>query len=245
MWEVLFGLLFGLCRGSGRSRDLRGLDRGLAFRGLRSDLDDGLLAGARNDRDDLARAGLGAHAAVLALLGIELCKVVHDVDRVELTGLFAHLAADAADFAGLRDELAHILAGAVDGDAAGLRQDVDDLLRAGVRAGAASDALVAVYLRYAVFHMDGVEFAGLDAVAQTDAAELAGAGAAEEVLDGGAGLVKLSFIRYLKLKNFMKNIRTPIHDHMRKNQGWEDSEVVFRFAIAQAFLVLLAVYSVR
>ena len=65
------------------------------------------------------------------------------------------------------------------------------------------------------------------------------------ILDGGAGLVKLSFIRYLKLKNFMKNIRTPIHDHMRKNQGWEDSEVVFRFAIAQAFRVLLAVYSVR
>ena len=39
--------------------------------------------------------------------------------------------------------------------------------------------------------MDGVEFAGLDTVAQTDAAELAGAGAAEEVLDGGAGLVAL------------------------------------------------------
>jgi phospho-N-acetylmuramoyl-pentapeptide-transferase len=65
------------------------------------------------------------------------------------------------------------------------------------------------------------------------------------ILDGGAGLVKLSFIRYLRMKNFMKDIRTPIHDHMRKNQGWEDTEVVFRFAIAQAFLTLLAVYSVR
>ena len=65
------------------------------------------------------------------------------------------------------------------------------------------------------------------------------------ILDGGAGLIKLSFIRYLRMKNFMKNVRTPIHDHMRKNQGWEDTEVVFRFAIAQAFLTLLAVYSVR
>ena len=65
------------------------------------------------------------------------------------------------------------------------------------------------------------------------------------ILDGGAGLVKLSFIRYLRMKNFMKDIRTPIHDHMRKNQGWEDSEVVFRFMIAQAFLTLLAVYSVH
>ena len=64
------------------------------------------------------------------------------------------------------------------------------------------------------------------------------------ILDGGAGLVKLSFIRYLRMKNFMKDIRTPIHDHMRKNQGWEDSEVVTRFMIAQAFLTLLAVYAV-
>lgn len=64
------------------------------------------------------------------------------------------------------------------------------------------------------------------------------------ILDGGAGLVKLSCIRYLRMKNFMKDIRTPIHDHMRKNKEWQDTEVVFRFAVAQAFLTMLAVFSV-
>ncbi len=56
------------------------------------------------------------------------------------------------------------------------------------------------------------------------------------IVDGGLGLVKLSAIRYLRLKNFMKNIRTPIHDHARKNKGWSDTQVVFRFAIVQALI---------
>ncbi|MBQ4248281.1 MAG: phospho-N-acetylmuramoyl-pentapeptide-transferase [Ruminococcus sp.] len=53
------------------------------------------------------------------------------------------------------------------------------------------------------------------------------------IIDGGLGLVKLSFIRFLRLKNFMKNIRTPIHDHVRKNKGWSDTQVVARFVIIQ------------
>ena len=36
-------------------------------------------------------------------------------------------------------------------------------------------------------------------------------------LDGGLGLIKVSFMRFLHI-NLMKNIRTPIHDHMRKNK---------------------------
>lgn len=65
------------------------------------------------------------------------------------------------------------------------------------------------------------------------------------IVDGGMGLVKLSAIRYLKLKNFMKNIRTPIHDHLRKNDGWSDTQTVFRLVILQcvisgAFLVFLS-----
>ena len=53
------------------------------------------------------------------------------------------------------------------------------------------------------------------------------------IVDGGLGLIKVSFIRFLKLKNFMKNIRTPIHDHVRKNKGWSDTQVVTRFVIIQ------------
>ncbi len=53
------------------------------------------------------------------------------------------------------------------------------------------------------------------------------------IIDGGLGLIKVSFIRFLKLKGFMKNIRTPIHDHVRKNKGWSDTQVVIRFLIVQ------------
>lgn len=60
--------------------------------------------------------------------------------------------------------------------------------------------------------------------------------AAVIIVDGGLGLIKLSFIRFLKLKNFMKKIRTPIHDHMRKNKGWSDTQVVIRFALIQLAL---------
>lgn len=53
------------------------------------------------------------------------------------------------------------------------------------------------------------------------------------IIDGGLGLLKLSCIRFLKMKNFMKNTRTPIHDHFRKNKGWSDTQTVARFAIVQ------------
>ena len=46
------------------------------------------------------------------------------------------------------------------------------------------------------------------------------------IVDGGLGLIKVSFIRFLHI-NLMQNIRTPIHDHMRKNKGWSDAQVVF------------------
>lgn len=59
------------------------------------------------------------------------------------------------------------------------------------------------------------------------------------IIDGGLGLLKLSAIRYLKIKNFMKNIRTPIHDHLRKNKGWSDTQTVFRLSILQ-FLISIA-----
>ncbi len=53
------------------------------------------------------------------------------------------------------------------------------------------------------------------------------------ILDGGLGLLKLSFRRFLKWKNFMEKIRTPLHDHARKNKKWSDTQVVTRFAVIQ------------
>ena len=60
------------------------------------------------------------------------------------------------------------------------------------------------------------------------------------IVDGGLGLIKLSVIRYLKIKNFMANIRTPLHDQTRKNIGWSDTQTVIRFCIIQLVIVFIA-----
>lgn len=58
------------------------------------------------------------------------------------------------------------------------------------------------------------------------------------IMDGGLSLLKISCIKFLGLKNFMKNTRTPIHDHMRKNKDWSDTQVVVRFSIVQCIISL-------
>jgi len=65
------------------------------------------------------------------------------------------------------------------------------------------------------------------------------------ILDGGLGLLKVSFIRYLKLKNFMANVKTPLHDNVRKFRGWSDTQTVYRFAIMQFMISLVAIYLAR
>ena len=35
------------------------------------------------------------------------------------------------------------------------------------------------------------------------------------IIDGGLGLLKISFRRFLKIE-ILNNVRTPIHDHVRK-----------------------------
>lgn len=62
------------------------------------------------------------------------------------------------------------------------------------------------------------------------------------IIDGGLGLFKVSCMRFLHV-NPLKNIRTPIHDHMRKNKNWSDSQVVFRFAIMQIILCLAVIFA--
>ena len=59
------------------------------------------------------------------------------------------------------------------------------------------------------------------------------------IIDGGLGLIKIVAIRYFKIKDFMKNIRTPIHDQMRKVKGWSDTQVDIRFSILQLVISLV------
>ncbi len=55
------------------------------------------------------------------------------------------------------------------------------------------------------------------------------------LLDGIAGLIKIFLKRFLKIE-VLKNIRTPIHDEMRKNHNWSDTQVLVRFCIIQVFI---------
>lgn len=63
------------------------------------------------------------------------------------------------------------------------------------------------------------------------------------ILDGGLGILKISLKRFLKIW-ILKNTRTPLHDHARKNCGWSDAQVVIRFALLQGLASALLLFLV-
>lgn len=63
------------------------------------------------------------------------------------------------------------------------------------------------------------------------------------IIDGGLGLIKVSLLRFLKIR-ILKNTTTPIHDHVRKRKGWSNAHVVFRFAIIQLVVSAITIYLV-
>ena len=52
------------------------------------------------------------------------------------------------------------------------------------------------------------------------------------IVDGSLGILKISLKRFLHI-SILKNTRTPLHDHARKNKGWSDEQVVARWLIMQ------------
>ncbi len=58
------------------------------------------------------------------------------------------------------------------------------------------------------------------------------------ILDGGSGMVKIFLKRFFRI-SVLKKTLTPLHDHLRKNKGWSDTQVVSRFALMQMVLSLL------
>ncbi|BCJ94512.1 phospho-N-acetylmuramoyl-pentapeptide-transferase [Anaerocolumna cellulosilytica] len=55
------------------------------------------------------------------------------------------------------------------------------------------------------------------------------------IIDGGLGLIKVFLLRFCKIR-ILKNTRTPLHDHVRKNSNWSNTQVVFKFAIIQLII---------
>lgn len=64
------------------------------------------------------------------------------------------------------------------------------------------------------------------------------------ILDGGLGLLKVSLIRFCKI-HILSNVRTPLHDHVRKVWNWSNTQTVFRFAIIQIILAVATVYAIK
>ncbi len=57
------------------------------------------------------------------------------------------------------------------------------------------------------------------------------------LVNGGTGLVKVALLRFFKISIF-KDIRFPLHDHVRKNMNWSTPQVLVRFSLIQLSLTL-------
>ncbi|MCR4671890.1 MAG: phospho-N-acetylmuramoyl-pentapeptide-transferase [Lachnospiraceae bacterium] len=57
-------------------------------------------------------------------------------------------------------------------------------------------------------------------------------------IDGGLGLLKVFLLRHTSVKILM-HTTTPIHDHVRKNKGWSDTQTVIRFTAVQIVVSLI------
>ncbi len=63
-------------------------------------------------------------------------------------------------------------------------------------------------------------------------------------LDGLIGIAKVSIIRFLHIKVLTK-IRTPLHDHFRKNIGWSNTQVIYRYCMIQGIISAVTLMIVK
>lgn len=64
------------------------------------------------------------------------------------------------------------------------------------------------------------------------------------ILDGGLGLAKVFLLRFFKIR-ILKNTRMPLHDHVRKEKGWSNTQTVYRFVIIQVVIAIAMVYFIN
>jgi len=53
------------------------------------------------------------------------------------------------------------------------------------------------------------------------------------LLNGGTGLLKVALLRFFRIGIF-RNVRYPLHDHVRHRLGWSNTQVMVRFMLLQA-----------
>jgi phospho-N-acetylmuramoyl-pentapeptide-transferase len=67
------------------------------------------------------------------------------------------------------------------------------------------------------------------------------------LVNGGTGLLKVALLRFFKIGIF-RNVRYPLHDHVRQQHGWSNTQVLVRFMLLQAVgtpLLLVLLLKVR
>lgn len=67
------------------------------------------------------------------------------------------------------------------------------------------------------------------------------------LVNGGTGLLKVALLRFFRIPIF-RSVRYPLHDHMRKNLGWSNTQVLVRFMLLQAIgtpLLLMVLLKLR
>jgi phospho-N-acetylmuramoyl-pentapeptide-transferase len=57
------------------------------------------------------------------------------------------------------------------------------------------------------------------------------------LVNGGTGLVKVAFLRFLNVRIF-HGTRFPLHDHVRQSKNWSNTQVVMKFLIIQLLITL-------
>lgn len=67
------------------------------------------------------------------------------------------------------------------------------------------------------------------------------------LVDGATGLLKVALLRFFKIGIF-RNVRYPLHDHVRKELGWSNTQVLLRFVLLQTVvtpMLLVLLFKVR
>lgn len=67
------------------------------------------------------------------------------------------------------------------------------------------------------------------------------------LVDGATGLLKVALLRFFRIGIF-RSVRYPLHDHVRKELGWSNTQVLLRFMLLQTVItpiLLVLLFKVR
>ena len=174
--------------------------------------------------DDVSRTSLSTQTTVLTLISIDHSVVVFNLDSFELTSLFAQLTTDTTSITNLTGDLTVIGGRAANPNAGGLRNDLDQSLRASLCTSATSNTQFLVNPCNTVYNLDCTILTNGYAVTETDTAILTLAGTTEEALSSSTSGIALIF--HISLMNavsagavYTSNLRSSVTSIYAQNSS--------------------------